>query len=42
MIVDGRQKVIAAISTGPALDQWADVRVVEVQDDNSLVVEKAN
>ena len=37
--VSGRRKIIRAGSTGPAIEAFADVTVVNVQDDESLVVE---
>ncbi|MDH3584629.1 MAG: hypothetical protein OER86_10480 [Phycisphaerae bacterium] len=40
--VDGRQKVLPAISTGEELASFTDVRVLDVRDDQSLVVERAN
>ena len=37
--VSGRKKVLKAISTGPKLNAFSDVRVVEVRDDETMVVE---
>jgi hypothetical protein len=39
--VDGRHKVIAAVSTGPEIASFAAVKVVDVRDDDALVVEPA-
>ena len=38
--VDGRQKVLAAVSSGEQIESFAAVKVVDVQDDESLIVEK--
>ncbi len=40
--VSGRRKVLEAISNGEKLDQFSSVRVVEVRDDQTLVVESAD
>ena len=40
--VSGRRKVLEAISTGEKLEQFTSVRVSEVRDDQTLVVESAN
>ena len=37
--VSGRRKVLEAVSTGAKLDQFSSVKVVEIRDDNTLVVE---
>ena len=37
--VSGRRKVVAATSAGPAIAAFADVRVVSVRDDGTLVIE---
>ncbi|MEM7624931.1 MAG: hypothetical protein AAF333_04830 [Planctomycetota bacterium] len=37
--ISGRSMVVSAISAGPAIAAFADVKVVEVRDDQTLVVE---
>ena len=37
--VSGRSMILDARTTGPAIDAFADVRVVDVRDDNVLIVE---
>jgi hypothetical protein len=37
--VSGRKKVLRAVSAGPEIEAFADVRVIEVRDDETLVVE---
>jgi len=37
--VSGRRKIMTAISTGQGIDAFADVTIVEVQDDETMVVE---
>ena len=37
--VSGRRKVLEAISTGEKIGEFSSVRVVEVRDDQTLVVE---
>jgi len=37
--VSGRKKILRAISNGPEIEAFADVRVIEVRDDDTLVVE---
>lgn len=40
--VSGRRKILQAISTGPGIEAFRDVRVVEARDDEVLVVEPAD
>ena len=40
--VSGRKKVLRASSTGPAIEAFADVRVLQVRDDGTLMVEPLN
>ena len=40
--VSGRRKILTAITQGKALSAFTDVRVVEVRDDQTLVVEPLN
>jgi len=37
--VSGRKKILRAMSTGPRIEAFADVKVVEVREDETLVVE---
>ncbi len=37
--VSGRQKVVTAVSTGPSIAAFTAVKVVEVRDDDTLIVE---
>ncbi len=37
--VSGRKKIIRAISNGPGVEAFADVKVVEARDDGTLIVE---
>ena len=37
--VSGRKKVLKAISSGPKINAFSDVKVIEVRDDETLVVE---
>ena len=37
--VSGRRKVIRALSTGPAIDSFAEVRVIEVKDNREVIVQ---
>jgi hypothetical protein len=39
VVVSGRRKVLGATSTGPTIAAFADVKVVDVRDDETLVVE---
>lgn len=39
--VSGRSMIVAAISSGPALEAFTDVTVVEARDDQTLIVEPA-
>ena len=38
--VDGRQKVLAAVSTGEAIESFTAVKIVDVQEGETLIVEK--
>ncbi len=40
--VSGRKKVLRATSAGPSIEAFADVKVLEVRDDETLVVEPLN
>lgn len=39
--VDGRQKVLEAISTSEEIESFASVKILEIQGDETLVVERA-
>lgn len=39
VVVSGRRKVLGAASNGPAIAAFADVKVVDVRDDETLIVE---
>ncbi len=40
--VSGRQKIMRALSTGPKLEAFTDVRIVEARPDETMVVEPAD
>lgn len=39
--VDGRQKVLEAVSTGEEIESFASVKIVDIEGDETLVVERA-